>query len=198
MTIRLEEMLSMKSGDLRAIIERGAPLDLDAIADSTYTGIDLSLPAWVHRILWKTFRKTFHKDPQSGVIRGWNVKVQQTGWDTPPEPKRDSKGRPITFGHYEVRSAEGKPFPRGWKGAHYLDYRFAGNKFADWPARAGYCPLVSVNPGESELLLGWEVFNVGGALVPIDDYWVLKREGPLAPADVIARPDGRAAGGASG
>ena len=50
---------------------------------------------------------------------------------------------------------------------------------------------MSVNPGSSELLLGWEVFNVGGLLVPLDDYWVLKREGPLAAADVVARPDGR-------
>lgn len=184
----------MKSADLHAIVQRGLPLDLDAIADTAYTGIDLSMPAWFHKLMWKSFRKTFHRDPRTGVIRGWNVKVQQTGWDRPPAPKLDGKGRPITFGHYEVRPAAGSRFPRGWQGGHYLDYRVAGNRFLDWPARAGYCPLVSVNEGDSELLLGWEVFHVAGTAIPLNDYWVLKREGPLAPADVVARPDGKNGG----
>lgn len=188
--ITLDQLLSMTGDDLFEIVRRGAPLDLDAIADTTYTGIDLSMPAWFHRLMWKSFRKTFHRDPGSGVVRGWNVKVEQTGWDSPPAPKRDSRGRPLTFGHYEVRSAAGLKFPRGWSGGHYLDYRFAGNTFFDFPARAGYCPLVSVNPGDSELLLGWEVFNVAGVQVPIRDFWALKREGPLAPEDVVPRPDG--------
>lgn len=191
MAISLDDLLAMPSTEVHAIVERAAPLDLDAIADTSYTGIDLSMPAFFHRLFWKSFRKTFHRDPSTGRIRGWNVKVEQTGWDAPPAPKRDRRGRPLTFGHYEVRSAEGLSFPRGWTGAHYLDYRVAGNRFLDFPARAGYCPLVSVNPGDSELLLGWEVFNLGGLLVPLNDYWVLKREGPLAPEDVVPRPDGR-------
>lgn len=178
----------MKSPDLHAIVQRGEPLDLDAIADTSYTGIDLSMPAWFHKLMWKSFRKTFHRDPASGDIRGWNVKVEQTGWDRPPAAKLDGEGRPITFGHYEVRAAAGLKFPRQWQGGHYLDYRFAGNTFFDWPARAGYCPLVTVNPGSSELLLGWEVFNVGGLMIPVGDYWVLRREGSLAPADLVPRP----------
>jgi len=188
MTIQLSDLLSMSARDLHAIVERGAPLDLDALADTTYTGVDLSMPAWFHRLMWRSFRKTFHRDPQTGVLRGWNVKVEQTGWEQPPQPKRNAQGQPLTFGHYEVRSAEGLRFPRGWKGGHYLDYRVAGNRFADFPARAGYCPLVSVNPGSSDLLLGWEVFNVGGLQIPLQDYWLLRREGALAVADIIARP----------
>jgi hypothetical protein len=191
MTLRLDDLLAMKSDDLHAIVARGAPLDLDALADTTYTGIDLSMPAVFHKLFWKTFRKTFHRDPRTAVLRGWNVKVAQTGWHTPPEPLRDGQGRARTFGHYEVRPAAGLPFPRGWQGGHYLDYRVAGNTFADFPARAGYCPLVAVNPGAYDLLLGWEVFNVGGVMVPLADYWLLVREGPLAPGDVVPRPDGR-------
>ncbi len=188
MPIRLDDLLKMSNSELHAIVQRGAPLDLDAIADTTYTGIDLSMPAWFHKLMWRSFRKTFHRDPQTGAIRGWNVKVQQTGWEQPPEPKRDQQGKPLTFGHYEVRSAQGLRFPRGWQGGHYLDYRVAGNKFADFPARAGYCPLVAVNPGSSDLLLGWEVFNIGGLLIPLQDYWLLQREGPLAAADILPRP----------
>jgi hypothetical protein len=66
----------------------------------------------------------------------------------------------------------------------------AGNEFFDWPARAGYCPIVTVNPGSADLLLGWEVFRVFGVAIPITDFWLLKREGPLAPNDLVPRPDG--------
>jgi hypothetical protein len=190
-TITLDDLLAMSNDDLFAIVARGTPLDLEALADTSYTGIDLSMPTWFHRLMWKSFRKTFHRDPDTGVLRGWNVKVEQTGWDTPPAPKRDRGGQPLTFGHYEVRPAVGLRFPRKWQGGHYLDYRAAGNRFGDIPARMGYCPLVAVNPGSPELLLGWEVFNFWGLLVPIRDFWVLRREGPLAPEDVVPRPDAR-------
>lgn len=191
--IDLEQLLKMSQRDLMSIVMQGAPLDTDALADTTYTGIDLSMPAIFHKIFWKSFRKTFHRDPATGRLRGWNVKVLQVGWDTPPPPRRDRRGRPLTFGHYEVREAAGVRFPRGWQGGHFLDYRVAGNRFLDFPARCGFCPLVSVNPGDSELLLGWEIFNLGGLKVPLGDFWVLRREGPLAAADVVARPDERRA-----
>lgn len=190
MTLQLDEVLALPGPELFAIVQRGEPLDLAALADTSYTGIDLGMPAWFHRLMWRSFRKTFHRDPRTGVLRGWNVKVEQTGWDRPPAPRRDAAGRALSFGHYEVRAAEGLRFPRSWRGGHYLDYRFAGNPFAD-PARLGYCPLVTINPGSSDLLLGWEVFNVAGAFVPLNDYWVLKREGPLPPEDIVARPDAR-------
>jgi hypothetical protein len=188
--ITLDQMTQMSNSELYEIVRQANPLDLDAIADTTYTGIDLSMPDWFHKLMWKSFRKTFHRDPVSGRIRGWNVKVEQTGWETPPLPKRDSKGRALTFGHYEVRSAQGVRFPRGWTGPHYIDYRMAGNHFWEFPANAGFCPLVSVNAGSSDLLLGWEVFNVAGLRIPLNDFWVLKREGPLSPSDIMPRPNG--------
>lgn len=191
MTITLDDLLAMSNDDLFAIVQRGTPLDLQALADTSYTGVDLSMPEIFHRLMWKTFRKTFHHDPARGVLRGWNVKVEQTGWDTPPAPKRDRHGQPLTFGHYEVRPADGLRFPRGWQGGHYLDYRVAGNRFMDFPARIGYCPLVAVTPGSSALLLGWEVFNLGGMRVPLRDFWALRLEGPLAPEDIVPRPDER-------
>lgn len=191
MTLSVRDVLSMSQEDIFGIVRAAAPLDPDAVADTSYTGIDLSMPEVFHKLFWKIFRKTFHRDPVSGALRGWNVKVLQTGWENPPEAKRDRAGRPLTFGHYELRSARGLSFPRGWKGEHYLDYREAGNTFADFPARAGYCPLVAVNPGSSDLLLGWEVFKLGPVFVPLGDYWLLTREGPLKASDVIPRPDRR-------
>lgn len=190
MTITLDQLQQMSNDELYGIVRAAHPLDLDALADTAYTGIDLSMPDWFHKLMWKSFRKTFHRDPVTGRLRGWNVKVEQVGWETPPPPKRGRDGKPITFGHYEVRPADGLTFPRGWKGPHYIDYRFAGNRWWEFPANAGYCPLVSVNAGSSELLLGWEIFRVAGLAIPLNDFWVLKREGPLRPEDIVARPDG--------
>jgi hypothetical protein len=111
MPLSLDAVLALSQDDLFEIVRRAAPLDLDALADTSYTGIDLSMPASFHKLFWKSFRKTFHRDPATGALRGWNVKVQQTGWDRPPEPKLGPGGTPLSFGHYEVRSARGLKFP---------------------------------------------------------------------------------------
>jgi hypothetical protein len=180
--IRFEELLTMNRYQLHAIIARASPLDPSSLEETQYQGVDLSLPPFMNKILWKTFRKTFHRDPQSGVLRGWNVRMEQTGIDGRRVPKRKN-GKPWTFAHYEVRSAVGLRFPRGWKGAHYLDYRNVGNPIAE---ALGYTPLVAVNEGKMDLLLGWEVFKLGPLFVPLPDYWVLRLEGPLE--EVVPRP----------
>ena len=180
--LELWDLLAMDRRQLHSIIERAYPLDLAALEDKQYQGVDLSLPRWVNRLLWKTFRKTFHHDPQTGVLRGWNVRMEQNGIDGPRIPKRKN-GRPWTFAHYEVRSAEGLRFPRGWKGAHYLDYGVPGNPFGE---NLGYTPLVAVNEGSMDLLLGWEVFKLGSLFLPLPDYWALRLEGPLE--EVVPSP----------
>ena len=40
---------------------------LAALDGQQYQGVDLSLPPWINRILWKTFRKTFRRDPATGA-----------------------------------------------------------------------------------------------------------------------------------
>jgi hypothetical protein len=112
------------------------------------------------------------------MLRGWNVKLEQTGYNFPTVAKKNSKGDELAFGHYHVCSAKGKMFPKGWRGADYLDYGVAGNPFYD-VAGLGYCPLVAVNEGSTDLLLGWEVFKIGNLFIPLNDYWLLKKEGPL-------------------
>lgn len=186
--LTLQDLLEMDGPQLHRIIERAYPLDLDALAEKQYQGVDLSLPTIVTKILWKTFRKTFHRDPASGVLRGWNVRMEQRGIDGERVPMKDKAGKPIAFGHYHVRSAAGLRFPRGWQGAHYLDYGVAGNKALDTPARLGYCPLVAVNEGSMDLLLGWEVFKLGSLFVPLPDYWALRLEGPLDEVVAVPRP----------
>lgn len=190
-TLTVDDLVAMSQADRFAIVQRALPIDERELEDTSWTGIDLSMPPWFHRLMWRTFRKTFHRDPVSGRLRGWNVRVAQTGWQTPPEPLRDRKGTARSFGHYELRSAAGVAFPAGWQGSHYLDYRVAGNRPWEFPANAGFCPLVRVNEGDHDLLLGWEIFRVAGVSVPLRDVWALRREGPLRTADLVPRPDGR-------
>ncbi len=182
--ITLDDLVQMKRADHEAILRAAHPIPRDELGDSAYTGVDLSLPPLATRLLWKTFRKTFVRDPDTGQIRGWNVRVEQTGWERATVPRVDSSGRQLTFGHYLLRSARAERFPRGWKGEDFLDYGTAGNAAFD-PARLGWCPLVAVNEGSAELLLGWEVFKVGGMFVPLPDYWALRKEGPVG---VVVEP----------
>lgn len=171
-------MLKMNLAQVAEVFRNGHPIKTEELYNTQYLGIDLSMPEWFHKYFWKTFRKTFYLDPQTDRLRGWNVKLEQTGWEGELKAKCNSKGEELAFGHYEVCSAVGKKFPKGWQGADYLDYGIAGNPTLD-PAGLGYCPLVAVNEGSTELLLGWEVFKIGGLFVPLNDYWLLKRDGPL-------------------
>lgn len=186
--IELEDMLKMTKAEVAEVFRNSYPINTDAIGNSQYLGVDLSMPWWFHKFFWKTFRKTFYKDPVTGIIRGWNVKLEQTGYKFPTTAKKNGKGEELSFGHYHLLSTKGKKFPKGWQGADYLDYGVAGNPALDM-AGLGYCPLVAVNEGSADLLLGWEVFKIGNLFVPLNDYWVLKREGDLKV--VVQRPDGK-------
>lgn len=183
--LTLEDLMAMDARALHGVLCRGHALDPDQLAGRQFLGVDLSLPRWARKILWHTFRKTFVRDEPGGEVRGWNVRMEQHGVNGPRVPLKDRKGRPVTFGHYRVRSAEGIHFPGKWSGAHFLNYGAAGNPFWDL-ARLGYTPLVAVNEGSQALLLGWEVFKLGPAFLPMPLYWALRDEGPLE--DVIPPP----------
>lgn len=183
--LTLDRLMSMDRDDLHDVLLRGHPLEPETLAGRMYLGVDLSLPDAARKILWHTFRKTFHADEKRGVVRGWNVKMEQHGIDGPRVPLKNRRGEAVTFGHYHVCSADGVSFPGGYRGAHFLDYGVAGNSPLD-PARLGYTPLVAVNEGSQDLLLGWEIFKIGPKLLPMPLYWALQLEGDLD--DVVEPP----------
>ncbi|MFO0625292.1 MAG: hypothetical protein U0325_06695 [Polyangiales bacterium] len=188
--LTLHDLMAMNARELHAVMLRGHRIDEDAIVGRQFLGVDLSLPGWARRILWHTFRKTFTRDAPDDEVRGWNVRMAQHGVDGPRVPLTDRQGRPLTFGHYRLRSADGMNFPQGYRGAQFLHYGEAGNPFLDL-ARLGRTPLVAVNAGRSDLLLGWEVFSLGPAYLPLPLYWALRDEGPLdaviPPPNPVAR-----------
>ena len=104
--ITLEQLLSMSKREHRDLVFQANSFDIDDVVGCGYTGVDLSLPPLMNRILWKTFRKTFHQDADNGIVRGWNERVEQTGWDTPTTPLRKADGSRVTFGHYHLKAAD--------------------------------------------------------------------------------------------
>lgn len=147
----IKRFLEMSGRELRAALDAGHPIDPSALDDSRYRGISLGLPAFVDRLFWKTFEKTFHRD--GDALRGWNVRLEQTGLDGPIEAMR--KGElPKTFGHYTVREGSGR-----------LELVYG----------AMVDPLVALEEGDVTWLLGRS--DLLG--IPTPSYFLLERIGEL-------------------
>jgi hypothetical protein len=170
-----DDLWAMPRAELREVLCAGHDIDPAKLDDTAYRGTSLGLPVVVERLSWKTFRKTFHRDPASGRLRGWNVRLEQTGVRSASVPLR-RRGRPVTFGHYQVTGvgAAGGAVAHGL----LLDYRFgAGGPLSI--TRRVRDPIVAVNAGSAELLLGWTYLELAGVALSTPSYFTLEREGPL-------------------
>lgn len=176
--VSFDELLSMGRPELAGVLRNGFPIAPDELDDTEYVGVSLGVPTWVEKLTWKTFEKVFHRDPSSGELRGWNVRLQQGGVHAPPEPQRGPDGEPVTFGHFKVVDAAGYPSPHALRAGLMLDYGQGGNAPRD-PLGRLRDPLVAVNEGDVSLLLGWSYLELGRARVPTPSYFVLRRQGPL-------------------
>jgi hypothetical protein len=112
MSLNLEDLRRMRRADLHAVMCRAHPLDPAALESAAYRGVDLSLPGFMHRLLWETFVKEFVRDAGTGHIRGWNVRLKQTGIEGEIVPLRRKDGARLTFGHYVVREVTDQRFHR--------------------------------------------------------------------------------------
>lgn len=180
MTTLRDEVLGEGLSGLSRRLRAGHAIEPAALDDSEYRGISLGLPRFVERLTWKTFQKTFHRDPATGALRGWNVRVEQRGVDARSTPLlRD--GAPVTVWHYAVIDPAGERVPRGCDRGVLLHYGMGRN-----PRREGVDavrdPLVALIPGSVELLLGWSYLRVAGLNVPTPSFFLLEREGPLSRA----------------
>jgi hypothetical protein len=161
-----EPLLRASLRSLHRALRAGHPIDEHALDDAEYQGISVGLPKFVERFSWKTFTKTFHRDPATGALRGWNVRMEQTGIDGPPVPmERD--GAPLTWGHYRV-------YPEGR--ALMIDYGVPSNPFLLGRMRD---PLVAVTKGDPNVLLGVSYLDFGIFRLWTPTYFVLVRRGPL-------------------
>ena len=166
MTAR-DQILALDHAGLAAALARGHAIDERALDDSQYRGISLGLGRALEALTWKTFAKTFHRDPRTGRLRGWNLRLEQTGLDGPTRPLR-------AFGHYGVRALGRTPRPCG--PGLVIDY----SDGTRGPMGRLRDPIVAVDEGSVELLLGWSFVDLGRVQLPTPSYFLLIREGPIA------------------
>jgi hypothetical protein len=167
-----ESILALDGRGLAAAMARGHRIDEAALDDSQYRGISLGLPRAIEAVTWKTFRKAFHRDPRTGALRGWNVRLAQTGVDGPSRPL-------ATFGHFGVAALGRTPRPCG--PGLLLDY----GQGSRGPLGRLRDPIVALHDGSVELLLGWSYLELGLVQLATPSYFLLEREGRL---DEVAPP----------
>jgi hypothetical protein len=176
--VAARELWSLGRRELARVLRQGHSIDEGALDDAEYRGVALGLPAWFERLTWKQFKKVFHRDPQTGVLRGWNVRIEQDGLDAPEWRPRLRRGEPVTFGHYHVVPLAGHRVPRGCERGLLIHYGLGENARLD-PMGLVRDPIVAVNAGSAELLLGWSYVAIGPLRFGTPSYFTLEREGPL-------------------
>lgn len=180
-TMHRDDLLHLDKRELLKTLCDGFPIDPQKLDDTQYRGISLGLPAFVEALTWKVFRKTFHRDPKTSALRGWNVRLEQLGLDGPSVPMRKGT-RPITFGHYEVVSARGRRMPHRCDHGLLIDYGRGQNPLFD-ASRFARDPLVALEQGKTNLLLGWSYLEIGPLTLSTPSFFLLELEGPLSMAD---------------
>lgn len=170
------DLLALDGRALAELLAMGHAIDPEALAGAEYEGIALGLPRWVERLAWKTFKKTFHRDPETGALRGWNVRIEQRGVDGPYEPIR-RRGAPLCFGPYEVVPLDGRS-PRPVRAGLLIDY--ARGKTGLDPMRLVRDPLVALRADDASLLLGWSYVDLGLTRLSTPSYFALRRAGPIS------------------
>lgn len=170
------ELRTATRRELRDLIVHGHPVDPDALAGWAYRGTSLGLPRALERLTWKTFQKTFWREPGTGRLLGWNVRLEQDGMDAPSRPRR-RHGRPVTEWHYEVIPSLGVPCPPGFDRGLIIDY--GRGRVPDLRMRQIKDPLVALAPGSADELLGVSYLEVGGRCVETPTYFTLEREHPI-------------------
>jgi len=178
MTVTVEDLLTLDGPSLMDVLRGGHPIDPTSLDDTEYRGVSLGLPSVVERLSWKIFKKVFHRDRETGVLRGWNVRMKQTGSiDGPYEPQM-RRGRRRTFGHYRVTSEEEHRVPFR-TGGLLIHYGLGKNAPLD-PIRRVRDPLVALDAGSPELLFGWSYVDLGFTTVGTPSFFVLSRDVTLS------------------
>lgn len=176
--MRVTDLLNLDRASLADLLRRGHPIDPRALDDTEYRGVSLGIPGIVESLTWKTFKKVFHRDAETGRLRGWNVRMEQHGLDGPWRPMM-KRGQPLTFGHFVVVEPQAGEVPAGCDRGLLIDYGRGGNRRFD-PVSRLRDPIVALEAGSAELLLGWSYLQIGARKVGTPSFFCLSRDVPLS------------------
>lgn len=182
--MQARDLLGLSARELRAVFSGGHDVDPRALDDTEYRGVSLGLPTFFERLTWKKFKKAFHRDRGTGLLRGWNQRLEQNDLDGPCIPLLRG-GRPVTFGHFHVVDPTGRSMPVPGRPALLLDYGLGENAALDF-TRFVRDPIVAVNAGDARLLLGTMYLEIGPLRIPTPSFFTLELDGKLT--DVVAPP----------
>ena len=168
-----DDLYGKRPRELRDAFRDGYALTPDDIAGFAYRGVSLGLPHLLVRLSWLTFQKVFVKDEERGMVRGFNVRLEQNGRHAPSVARTRGEGVPWTFGHFSVVTAKGRTKPE-WERGVLLDY----GAFTASRLPSPQDPLVSLRPDSADLLLGFTYLAVGRARIATPSWFTLEREGP--------------------
>jgi len=160
--------------ELRRALGEGHPVEPSALEGYAYRGTSLGLPPPASWVTWSTFQKTFWREPRSGRLLGWNVRLEQDGLDAPSRPRR-ARGVPVTEWLYEVVSSAQGGAPAGLDRGLVIDYGRAPNPALS-PLRVVKDPLVALAPDSADELLGVSYAVIGGRWVETPTYFTLERD----------------------
>lgn len=171
------DLLNLSRRELAEIVAEGHPIDPTALDDTEYHGTSIGLPEIAVKLSWRKFKKVFRREPDGGVLRGWNVQCVQNAID---EPWLDHPGRSgrVTYWHYRVVAPDGRRMPGKYDRGLLIDYGPGGNPawhYIRWIRD----PLVAVNPGRADLLLGFSYVECGPLCFGTPTFFSLQRGAPL-------------------
>lgn len=168
-----DALVAMGPERWRDVLRTGHPIDPRAIEGWAYRGTSLGLPPLLERATWKRFQKAFHRDPATGTLHGWNVRIVQRPDRSRSEPMRDRHGTPRTFGRFHVVDARHRGVPHGFDRGLLLDYG-CGSRLD--PTSRLRDPIVALAEGCADLLLGWSYLVIAGRTVDTPSFFLLERE----------------------
>lgn len=173
----LDDLLHLDRRALSALITAGHPVDIDALRNREFNGVSLGLPRVVERFTWKKFKKVF-VDAEDGTVRGYNEAVEDTPLSEPWISKR-RRGVPVRYWPFRLRPVNGTSVPRSWDRGLLIDY---GPPHRLWqPMGRMKDPIVALEPGSHELLLGVSYVDLGPLKIPTPTYFALMPGDPAPP-----------------
>jgi hypothetical protein len=154
------------AGDRRELLRRGEPVSPRTLEGLAFRGEALDLHPAVERLTWRWFQKVFWREPGTGLLLGWNVRLHQDGPDAPSRPL-ERGGEPDCRWFFEVSPTRGL----GGLDTVMVDYARRSGRWD--PMRWIKDPLVHVTP---DLLLGVSWLVVRGRVLPTPTWFTLRPE----------------------
>lgn len=162
------KLCSLTRAQLQERFDTGRPVIPEAIEGYRYRGVSLGLPAWIEKLSWKKFAKTFYRD-ERGAIRGVNLRIEQDSFDLPWRPQI-KKGVAWSFGPFQLADVPGTEHIE-------IDYGL-GSKGLSLMRRLRD-PLRSLDDS-GDLLLGCSHVDIGlGRRLTTPSWFLLERDQPL-------------------